>query len=68
MKNVIDKIKNTGNDKIMLTERGTFFGYNNLIVDMKSIVEMKKTGYPVVFDATHSVQKPRRFGICIWWR
>ena len=56
MKNVIDKIESTGNHKIMLTERGTCFGYNNLIVDMKSIVEMK-TGYPVVFDATHSVQK-----------
>ena len=58
MKNVADKVKESGNDKIMLCERGTCFGYNNLVVDMTSIIEMKKLGYPVVFDATHSVQKP----------
>lgn len=58
MKNVIKKIKVAGNDKIMLCERGTTFGYNTLVVDMTGIVEMKKFGYPVVFDATHSVQKP----------
>ena len=58
MKYVINKIESTGNKNIMLCERGTFFGYNNLIVDMTSIVEMKTYGYPVVFDATHSVQKP----------
>lgn len=58
MKNVADKVKESGNEYIMLCERGTCFGYNNLVVDMTSIVEMKKLGYPVVFDATHSVQKP----------
>jgi 2-dehydro-3-deoxyphosphooctonate aldolase (KDO 8-P synthase) len=58
MKNVIKKIEECGNNDILLTERGTCFGYNNLIVDMTSIVEMKKFGYPVIFDATHSVQKP----------
>lgn len=58
MKNVVKKIESTGNRKILLCERGTSFGYNNLIVDMTSILEMKKIGYPVVMDATHSVQKP----------
>jgi 2-dehydro-3-deoxyphosphooctonate aldolase (KDO 8-P synthase) len=58
MKNVIKKIEESGNNKIMLCERGTSFGYNTLIVDMTSIIEMKKLGYPVIFDATHSVQKP----------
>lgn len=58
MKNVINKIKESGNNNILLCERGTVFGYNNLVVDMTSIIEMKKLGYPVVFDATHSVQKP----------
>jgi len=58
MKNVVAKIEEVGNKKIMLCERGTVFGYNSLIVDMTSIQEMKKLGYPVVFDATHSVQKP----------
>lgn len=58
MKNVINKIVESGNSKIMICERGTFFGYNNLVVDMTGIFEMKKMGYPVVFDATHSVQKP----------
>lgn len=58
MKNVVDKLESTGNHKIMLCERGTTFGYNNLVVDMTSIYEMRKFGYPVIFDATHSVQKP----------
>ena len=58
MKNVVEKIKHTGNKNIMLCERGTTFGYNTLVVDMTSLLEMKKFGYPVVFDATHSVQKP----------
>lgn len=58
MKNVVKKIEDAGNRKIMLCERGTCFGYNSLVVDMTGIMEMKKFGYPVVFDATHSVQKP----------
>lgn len=58
MKNVVNKLEESGNSKIMLCERGTIFGYNNLIVDMTAIIEMKKFGYPVIFDATHSVQKP----------
>lgn len=58
MKNVVRKIEQSGNNNIMLCERGTSFGYNTLVVDMTSIVEMKKIGYPVIFDATHSVQKP----------
>jgi 2-dehydro-3-deoxyphosphooctonate aldolase (KDO 8-P synthase) len=62
MKNVIKKIEESGNNKILLTERGSSFGYNNLVVDMTSIKEMKKYGYPVIFDATHSVQKPGGLG------
>lgn len=58
MGNVVQKVESTGNKNIMLCERGTCFGYNNLVVDMTAIPEMKKFGYPVVFDATHSVQKP----------
>ena len=58
MKNVIQKIEEAGNNNILLCERGTSFGYNTLVVDMTGIVEMKKFGYPVVIDATHSVQKP----------
>lgn len=58
MKNVADKVKTAGNNNIMLCERGTSFGYNTLVVDMTSLVELKKIGYPVIFDATHSVQKP----------
>lgn len=57
MKNCLDKIKNINSD-LMLCERGTCFGYNNLVVDMTGLVEMKKFGFPVIFDATHSVQKP----------
>ena len=58
MKNVVNKLEESGNHNIMLCERGTSFGYNTLVVDMTGIVEMKKFGYPVVMDATHSVQKP----------
>ncbi len=58
MEQVVKKIEDTGNEKILLTERGTVFGYNNLVVDMRSLVIMGQTGYPVVFDATHSVQLP----------
>lgn len=58
MKNVVKKIEDSGNRNIWLCERGTSFGYNTLVVDMTSIGEMKKIGYPVIFDATHSVQKP----------
>ena len=56
--NVIGKIESTGNRKIILTERGASFGYNNLVVDMRSLLVMRETGYPVIFDATHSVQRP----------
>jgi len=58
MTHVADKVRVTGNDRVMLTERGTMFGYNNLVVDMRSIPIMAKSGCPVVFDATHSVQLP----------
>ena len=58
MKNCVEKVKQSGNDNVMLCERGTSFGYNTLVVDMTGLVEMKKFGYPVIFDATHSVQKP----------
>lgn len=58
MRNAVNKIEKSGNKNIMLCERGTSFGYNTLVVDMTSIVEMKKLGYPVIFDGTHSVQKP----------
>ncbi len=58
MKNVAEKIVSTGNTNIILTERGSSFGYQNLVVDFRGIPQMKKLGYPVVFDATHSVQLP----------
>ncbi len=58
MKFVAEKIESTGNNKILFTERGTTFGYHNLVVDMRSLVIMKELGYPVVMDATHSVQMP----------
>jgi len=58
MKNVVAKIASTGNDKIMLCERGVSFGYNTLVTDMRSLPIMAETGCPVVFDATHSVQQP----------
>lgn len=58
MKHAADKVASTGNNKILLTERGTTFGYHNLIVDMRSLVIMRELGFPVVMDATHSVQLP----------
>jgi 2-dehydro-3-deoxyphosphooctonate aldolase (KDO 8-P synthase) len=58
MKNVAAKIASTGNDKVLLTERGVSFGYNTLVSDMRSLPILAQTGYPVVFDATHSVQQP----------
>lgn len=58
MKNVINKMQECGNENILLCERGSSFGYNNLVVDMTGLIEMRNLGYPVVFDATHSVQKP----------
>ena len=58
MPNAVEKIRSAGNDKILLTERGTFFGYNRLVNDMTSISIMKQFGCPVVFDATHSTQQP----------
>jgi 2-dehydro-3-deoxyphosphooctonate aldolase (KDO 8-P synthase) len=58
MKNIAEKVASTGNRKIILTERGSSFGYQNLVVDFRGIPVMKKLGYPVVFDATHSVQLP----------
>lgn len=58
MPNIITKIESTGNQNILLTERGTSFGYNTLVADMRSLPQMSKTGYPVVMDATHSVQQP----------
>lgn len=60
--NVIEKIERAGNSRILLTERGTCFGYNNLIVDMRSIPIMQNFGYPVIFDGTHSVQEPGKLG------
>ena len=62
MKNVIKKIEAAGNKKIILTERGVSFGYNNLVSDMRSILIMGRYGYPVVYDATHSVQIPGGLG------
>lgn len=58
MENVLKKLESTGNEKLMLCERGTSFGYNNLVVDFRNIVDMKEFGYPVVMDATHSTQRP----------
>lgn len=58
MKSVSNKIRSTGNEQILLTERGACFGYNNLVSDMRSLVIMREFGYPVIYDATHSVQLP----------
>lgn len=58
MRYVVDKVRMSGNNRIMLSERGTCFGYNTLVVDMTSLIEMKKNNVPIIFDATHSVQKP----------
>tara|TARA_B100000524_G_scaffold306963_1_gene182398 strand:+ start:32 stop:856 length:825 start_codon:yes stop_codon:yes gene_type:complete len=63
MKNVLDKILDNENDQILLTERGTCFGYNNLVSDMRAIPQMYSFGYPIVFDATHSVQQPGGLGL-----
>jgi len=63
MKNVVDKVVSQGNENIILTERGTSFGYNNLVFDVRSIPIMERLGFPVVIDASHSVQKPGGEGI-----
>ncbi len=60
---IVDKVRSTGNDKLMLTERGTSFGYNNLVVDFRSLPRMRSLGVPVCFDATHSVQLPGGLGL-----
>jgi 2-dehydro-3-deoxyphosphooctonate aldolase (KDO 8-P synthase) len=61
-RNAAEKVASTGNERIILTERGSSFGYNNLVVDMRALPVMAATGYPVVFDATHSVQLPGAAG------
>jgi 2-dehydro-3-deoxyphosphooctonate aldolase (KDO 8-P synthase) len=58
MKNVVNKMLECNNENILLMERGTTFGYNNMVVDMRGLLEMREFGYPIIFDATHSVQKP----------
>lgn len=63
MKHVAEKIESTGNKKILLTERGTTFGYHNLVVDMRGLEIMKQIGYPVIMDATHAVQIPSQGGV-----
>jgi 2-dehydro-3-deoxyphosphooctonate aldolase (KDO 8-P synthase) len=62
MRNVIEKVTSTGNENLLLTERGTSFGYNNLVSDMRSLAIMRSFGYPVVYDVTHSVQLPGSIG------
>lgn len=62
MRNVVEKVVSTGNQQLLLTERGVSFGYNNLVSDMRSLVVMGELGYPVVFDATHSLQLPGGLG------
>jgi 2-dehydro-3-deoxyphosphooctonate aldolase (KDO 8-P synthase) len=62
IRNAVEKIRSTGNEKIIVTERGAMFGYNNLVVDMRSFPIMREMGYPVVFDVTHSVQIPAGAG------
>ncbi len=62
MPNVVSKVESTGNKRILLTERGASFGYNTLVADMRSLPTMARTGYPVVMDATHSVQQPGGMG------
>ena len=72
MRNVVNKLEEAGTKKICLTERGASFGYQNLVVDMRSLPVMRALGYPVIFDATHSVQLPgggrdlffRATGVC----
>lgn len=62
VRNVVEKIVSTGNEQVMVTERGASFGYNNLVSDMRSLIVMRELGYPVVFDATHSLQLPAGLG------
>jgi 2-dehydro-3-deoxyphosphooctonate aldolase (KDO 8-P synthase) len=62
MQNIVNKVRSTGNEAILLTERGTSFGHHNLVVDMRGLVQMRALGYPVIFDATHSVQLPGAAG------
>ncbi|BDI33040.1 2-dehydro-3-deoxyphosphooctonate aldolase [Capsulimonas corticalis] len=62
MKNIVDKVVGAGDSNLLLTERGASFGYNTLVVDMKSLPVMRSLGYPVIFDATHSVQQPGGLG------
>jgi 2-dehydro-3-deoxyphosphooctonate aldolase (KDO 8-P synthase) len=62
IRNAAEKVASTGNNKILLTERGTSFGYNNLVVDMRGLEIMREFGWPVIFDATHSVQTPGGLG------
>jgi 2-dehydro-3-deoxyphosphooctonate aldolase (KDO 8-P synthase) len=62
IRNAAEKVASTGNDKILLTERGSSFGYNNLVVDMRGLAIMRESGWPVIFDATHSVQIPGGLG------
>lgn len=62
IENIIKKVESTGNKKLLLTERGTTFGYNNLVTDFRSIIIMRKFGYPVIYDASHSVQIPGGLG------
>ena len=62
IRHAAEKVASTGNNKVLLTERGTSFGYNNLVVDMRGLEIMRETGWPVVFDATHSVQFPSGAG------
>jgi len=56
--NIIEKVTSTGNEQVLITERGTTFGYNNLVVDFRGIKIMQDTGWPVIFDVTHSIQLP----------
>lgn len=62
MRHVVNKLAKAGNPRIMITERGTSFGYNTLVTDMRSLPQLAETGYPVIFDATHSVQQPGGLG------
>jgi len=62
MKHVVEKIRSTGNERILLTERGTCFGYNQLVNDLRGLRVLRSLGYPVIFDATHSVQTPGGLG------
>ena len=63
MENVLNKVLDVGNKNVMLTERGTSFGYNTLVSDMRAIPQMTEFGFPIIFDATHSVQQPGGLGL-----